>query len=120
MGVKSGQMLDLFRIAKTDRRGATLTESFTSSFALDRPPRGWERRSAVIQMGLSMFERPDQAIATARRFPVIGGFLAHVRLAADRGFATADTGPPGHLTVWGHPLQFMNAVVDISSVDEYA
>ena len=71
-------------------------------------------------MGLSMFERPDQAAATALQFPVIGGFLAHVRLTADGGFGAADTGPPGHLTVWGRPVQLLKAVVDIASVDEYA
>jgi hypothetical protein len=120
VGVDEREALELFRIVKTDQQVAALAESFTSSFALDRPPRGRERHAAVIQMGVSMFRRPAQAAATARRFPKIGGFLARVHLTSGRGFGTADTGPPGHMTVWGRPLQLMAAVVDISSVDEHA
>jgi hypothetical protein len=120
VGVSSGETLDLFRIVKTDQQDDALAASFTSSFALDRPPRGWEQRSVVIQMGLSMFERTSQAASTARRFPIIGSFVARVRLTPNLGFGTADTGPPGHVTVWGRPLQLVAAVVDISSVDEHA
>jgi hypothetical protein len=120
VGVRSGETLELFRIVTKLERDATLAKSLTSSCALARPPRGWEQRSALIHMGLSMFEQPGQAAATARRFPIIGGFVARVHLTAEHGFGTADTGPPGHRTVWGRPLQLMEAVVDISSVDEHA
>lgn len=119
LSVAEGQTLELFRIVKTDQHDAVLRECFCSSFALDCPPRGWAAQSSVIHMALSMFEAPVQAAATARRFPAIGGFIARVRLTADHGFGVADTGPPGHVSVWGRPLQFVEAVADISNVDEH-
>lgn len=119
MGLGPGIELELFRIVKTDVAG-DLLDCFTSSFALDRPPRGWEQRSTVIHMGLSMFERPRQASATAHRYPQLGSYIARVHLAAQHGFGVARTGPPGHMTVWGRPLEFFHGVVEISSVDEHA
>jgi hypothetical protein len=91
-------------------------ESFRSNYELDRPPRGIEGRIAVIQMGISMFRRRGQAEGLARRFPVIGDQIARMSLTGGRGFAYADTGPVGHMTVWGRPVQLVEAIVDIKPV----
>jgi len=96
---------------------ARVLESLRSNYERDRPPRGWEQRNVVIQMGISMFVRRTQAEGTARRFPVIGDHIAQIRLEQGFGFALARTGPPGHLTVWGRPLQLLGAIVDISPID---
>jgi hypothetical protein len=116
----SRESIDAFRIVSTnDVESAEMAACFTSSFVRDRPPRGMERRSVVIQMGISLFESPEQAAGVARRFPVIGGLIALVRMESGHGFCWADTGPPGHMTVWGRPLQFVAGIVDIQDVASY-
>lgn len=115
--VPPGGTIELFRIVRSSRiQQAAVINSFRSNYELNRPPRGVEDRVALIQMGLSMFRRWSQAEGTARRFPAIGDHVARVSLGAGRGFAYADTGPPGHVTVWGRPVQLMKAVVDIKPV----
>jgi hypothetical protein len=69
-------------------------------------------------MGLSVYLALDRARATARAFPKIGEYVAHVLLTPDTGAAFALTAEPGHLTVWGRALQLVTAVVDIVSVEE--
>lgn len=106
--------LELFRIVRvSDPEDPGLHESFMSNFQTGRPPRGAEFRSAAIQMGLSMYEERTQAEQTARMFPVIGRYIAHVVLAPGRGFNLASTGQAGHWTVWGRPEQFVAGVADI-------
>lgn len=78
-----------------------------------------ERRAIVIQMGLSMFERADDAAVVARRFPAIGSLVARLVLEPGHGFCWAKTGPSGHLTVWGRALEFVQAIVAIEAVDAY-
>jgi hypothetical protein len=113
----AGEALEAYRIVATEDAGSTeMADRFTSSFARERPPRGLERRSVVVQMGISLFERPEQAAAVAQQFPVIGGFIAVVRTESKYGFCWADTGPPGHMTVWGRRLQSVAGIVDISDV----
>jgi hypothetical protein len=113
----AGEALDAYRIVTTEDAGSTeMADCFRSSFARERPPRRLERRSVVVQMGISLFERPEQAAAVAQQFPAIGGFIALVRMESKYGFCLADTGPPGDMTVWGRPLQFVAGIVDISDV----
>lgn len=115
--IDPGRLLTLFRIVRAPELDSPeLVASFASSFALDRPPRGVEQRLVILQMGISMFERASQAAGVARRFPAIGGWLARVQLREGAGTCVARTGPPGHLTVWGRPLQLVEAVVDIRPV----
>ncbi len=64
-------------------------------------------------MGLSMYLTQEMAMETARRYPKIGRFIARLRLGPGYGFNLAPTHQPGHLTVWGRPLQLKEAVADI-------
>lgn len=101
----------LFRIVKSPEPGDSLfDESFRSHYELRRQPRGVERRSAVLQMGLSMFNTGSQAARVAQTWPVIGEWVATVVILPGYGFNLARTGMPGHYTVWGRPEQLKIAV----------
>lgn len=78
-------------------------------------PQPLEAEHSVVHMAVSLWHRPDQARALAMRFPVIGDYLARVRLTADLGFDYLDPSMdrPGHLTVWGDKLLLAQSVVDI-------
>jgi hypothetical protein len=111
--VRRGEELTLYRVCHGDPTAA----SFMSSFARHRPPRGWESRNVLIQMGLSTFERRDSAEAVARRFPIIGDHVARLVLRHGRGFAYAYTGTRGHVTIWGRPLQLLAAVIETTPIE---
>lgn len=109
--------LIVFRIVRSEHvEDPVLRNSFRSSFDLERPPRGVERRSAVIHMGISVFREASPAIETARRFAKLGDYLAEVVLRGGNGFNWARTGPPKHLTVWGDPVKLSEAVSDITPI----
>lgn len=95
-----------------------LLDSFRSNYEQGKPPRHIEGRLAVVQMGLSMYLEGRQAGRTARRWPLIGTHVAEMQLDPGQGFSYAATGPPGHITVWGRPLQLQAAVVDIYPVED--
>lgn len=95
------------------RSGPATLSSLRSHYERDLPPRGYERRLAVIHMGLSVFSSQDAARAMALRWPKIGRFLAEMQLEPGSGFCLADTGRPGHSTLWGRPLQLRDSIVDI-------
>lgn len=110
--------VELFRIVRTDDRETTqFADSFRSHYELGAPPRRAERRSTVVHMGLSTYRSGSQAAGTARRFPAIGTHVARLRLHGGRGVNLADTGHPGHVTIWGDPLTLASCVVEISPVD---
>jgi hypothetical protein len=112
--VPAGSELELFRIVRNaDLDDPRLSASFMSNFQTGKPPRGSEYRSAVIQMGLSMYEESSQAEQTARAFPIIGRYIARLLLTTRSGFNLASTGQAGHWTVWGRPDQFVAAIADI-------
>jgi hypothetical protein len=109
--------LELYRIVRTDvGESSEFVDSFRSHYELGAPPRRLERRSAIIHMGLSTYRSRSQAAGTARRFPIIGAYLARLRLVPGRGFNFADTAHPGHVSVWGDPLALAASVVDIQIV----
>lgn len=110
-----------FRIVRAaDPEDSAFLDSLRSNYELNRPPRGIEDRDAVVHMGLSMYETPERAVATAQMWwPKIGRFLAEVQLVPGEGFNyTRDTGPEGHLTVWGRPIQLRQVVTDIVPIEE--
>jgi hypothetical protein len=106
--------LELFRIVRGDRvPSVELRDSLSSNYALGRPPRRIEGRSAALHMGLSMYELASQAEQTARLFPKIGRYIARLELGGGCGFNLAPTAQAGHWTVWGRPDQLLAAVADI-------
>jgi hypothetical protein len=109
--------LEAFRIVRADERDhPVLVDSFKSHYELTHAPRGAERRSAVIHMGISMYSEERVALGTARRFDKLGRYVARVELAAGKGFNFARTGHPRQLTVWGDPVNLVESVVDIRPV----
>jgi hypothetical protein len=108
------QPVDLFRIVKGSTRGAAgVLDSVRSNYERDAPPRGVERESALIHLGLSMFITFDAAADRATRWPALGAHIARVRLEPGHGFHVAETGARVHRTVWGRPLQLLACVADI-------
>jgi hypothetical protein len=108
-----------FRIVKGVNRGDPATlDSLRSNYELGARPRGLEIESALIHLGLSMYLTLKMATATARRWPRIGRRVAEIHLQPENGFCYADTAQPGHITVWGRPLQLLSCVVDILTVGD--
>jgi hypothetical protein len=92
---------------------AGLNSNYGRGFA----PRGAEMSSALVHMGLSTYLVRDRAAGIARRWPRIGDHIAELRLRPEHGIWLAPTGEPGHITVWGRPLQLLACVADILPVD---
>lgn len=108
-----------FRIVKGVNRGDPATlDSLRSNYELGARPRGLEIESALIHLGLSMYLSLEMVTASAQRWPQIGRRIAEVHLLPENGFCYADTAQPGHVTVWGRPLQLLACVVDILSVGD--
>jgi hypothetical protein len=115
--IPPGRPLEVFRIVRSDGAGdPVLLNSFRSHYELSDEPRGVERRSAVIHMGISMYSAEQIARGTAQRFDKLGGFVARLHLGVGRGFNFAHTGHPSHLTVWGDPVKLVDCVIDIQPV----
>lgn len=68
-------------------------------------------------MGLSVFSTQAAARAMALKWPMIGTFVAELDLEPEQGFCLADTGQPGHWTLWGRPLQLLSSIADILHVE---
>ena len=106
--------MDAYRIVKSVHRSdPAMFDSFRSNYELGSHPRGLEAESALIHLGLSMYLEPEMATATAQRWPQIGRRIAKVHLEPNNGFCYANTAQPGHITVWGRPLQLLACVADI-------
>lgn len=106
--------VDLFRVVKGSSRGAPgVLESLRSNYERDARPRGLERESVLIHLGLSMFVTFDAAADRATRWPALGTHIARMRLEPGYGFHVAETGARVHRTVWGRPLQLLACVADI-------
>lgn len=88
-----------------------------SNYGRGFDPRGAEVSSALIHMGLSTYRVRDRAAGIARRWPRIGDHVAELRFRPEHGIWFAPTGEPGHVTVWGRPLQLLACVADILPVD---
>lgn len=108
----------VYRIVRgADRSAPAVLDSLCSHYERGAPPRGYERRLAVIHMGLSVFSTPAAAGAMALKWPMIGTFIAELNLEPEHGFCLADTGQRGHWTLWGRPLQLLDSIADIVHVE---
>jgi hypothetical protein len=86
-------------------------DSFRSHYELRRPPRGPERRAAIIHMAVSMFEAAAPCWGLIERTRGrIGSHVAELRLPPGRGICVAKTGGPLHWSVWGHPEVLQAAI----------
>ncbi len=108
----------MYRIVRgADRSAPAVLESLRSHYEHGAPPRGYERRLAVIHMGLSVFSTRAAARAMALKWSTIGMFVAELDLKPGNGFCIADTGQRGHWTLWGRPLQLLSSIADILRVE---
>jgi hypothetical protein len=114
---KADELVTSYRIVKSlHRSDPVMLDVFRSNYERDARPRGLEVESALIHFGLSMYLERDMAAATARRWPRLGRHIAEVRLEPGNGFCWAHTAQPGHVTVWGRPLQLLACIADILPV----
>jgi hypothetical protein len=108
-----------YRIVKgVHRSDPLMLDTFRSNYERDARPRGLEIELALIQFGLSMYLEREMAAATARRWPRLGRHLAEMQLEPGNGFCWAHTAQPGHITVWGRPLQLLSCIADILPVGD--
>jgi hypothetical protein len=103
----------LYRIVRSN---PPTVEDFTSPMMLGKLPQRRERQYPGEWAGLSTFDSFETARAMAQRYPVLGRWIATLRLDSQRIVARQTFGP-GHYTVWGLPSALLDAVVVLQSVD---
>lgn len=109
----------MFRIVQAaSPQDAAVLDGLRSNYDRGISPRGAEISSALIHMGISTYRARPKAVGIAQRWPRIGGYVAELRLRPEHGIWYADTGEPGHVTVWGRQVQLLSCVVDILPVDQ--
>jgi hypothetical protein len=96
-----------YRLVRSD---PPMLDSFRSQRELGgrRQPR--PNALFLLAVGVSMFDTLDGALRVALRRPVL---VAEVMLKADRGISFAQTGQPGHHTIWGTPETLRDCVVRV-------
>ena len=122
--IPEGTELVVFRVVKSDLRdSAAFVDSFKSRFELGLPPRLGtpEEAHPLIHQGISVYERQEAAVETARRVRRvgrdIGGFVAELHLSPRTGVRILRWGARGHLTVWGEPLMLSQSTVDTIAIE---
>jgi hypothetical protein len=116
--LSEGEELHVFRIVRTDDVDAPeFADSFRSHAELGLPPRGVEETHPLIYEGISAFESREAAVATARRYPRIGSYVAELRITPDAGARYLRWGARGHLTLWGDAIKLSETAVDTIPVE---
>jgi hypothetical protein len=88
-----------------------------SDFALNKPPRGPQKRNAAIQMGLSMWASEQSALAKNDEFDgKLGDQVVRLELVGNLGIWWAQTFSPDHMTVWGRPEDLERCIREIHPV----
>lgn len=97
----------------TDR--ASRIHALSSNYEIDRrPPHPADLHATVLHMATSGFEHRDRIAHMARRRPDrIGTHIATLELQPGHGVCVADTGGPGHWSVWGIPTTLATFVTAI-------
>jgi hypothetical protein len=98
------------------RSNPPTVEDFTSPMMLGRLPQRRERQFPGEWAGLSTFDSFESARTMARRFPVLGRWIATLRLDSRR-IVVRQTFGPGHYTMWGLPSTLLDAVVVLQPVE---
>jgi len=107
----------LFRLIQEESEDTPfLFAAFRSNYELNAIPRKVEVRSAAIHMGISTVATAEVARSLAARWPAMGPLIGRLELTPDHGFSLAQTGFPGHWTVWGRPDDLEACLVEIEHV----
>jgi hypothetical protein len=109
-----GAPLRLYRIVKSN---PPTTADFLARMMLGFLPRRIEMERPEVWSGLSMYDTPEQARATANDFPALGTYVATVSIdTRNRRIVAHQTLKPGHYTVWGAPEVILAAVDTVEIV----
>lgn len=101
-----------YRLFK-DGEGLVLMSDYESKKA----PRGPQKRSAPIHMGISMFATEEAARAKNDDFDgKLGDHFAVFELTGSLGVWWAQTFTPDHMTVWGNPRALENCIREVHPV----
>lgn len=99
------------------RDQATLIHALASNYEAGRSPHPADLRATVLHMAISGFEHPDVLLRLARKRPDrVGTHIVTLELQSDHGICVADTGSPGHWSIWGTPAQLLDLVADVHEV----
>jgi hypothetical protein len=92
-------------------------EDWRSHYEQGKKPRHSQVGSALDHMALSMWAYEGQLVdlneSLGRR---LGGFVAAVELRPEEGIWLAETGPEGHINVWGRPDSLQRCCLAVHSV----
>ncbi len=92
---------------------STTEEDWRSHYEMGAVPRKTQIESALIHMGLSMYDsdRMPALVNLANRYgDKLGRFVVSVQMDGDLGVWLAETGSLGHFTVWGRPADLQRCV----------
>jgi hypothetical protein len=70
--------------------------------------------NALLATSVSMFERVETVTRLARRRPErVGSHIMTVILLPEFGFYRAETGAPGHHSIWGSPHRLLECITAV-------
>jgi hypothetical protein len=115
----SGEERTFFRIVRSNP--PTILD-FTSNAAQGRRIRaGLPRMYHRLWDGLSAYDRADAAHAKAMVSPMLGRYVAELRVPPGSPIRIEQTtGEASHHTLWGDPSDLLGCVVDVRAVDQRA
>lgn len=115
--------VDMLRRPKVVFRGCNgadhvaIVDAMRSNYETGRPTHPVDLRTTVLHMAVSMFEDGHMLERLAVRRPDrIGTHLAQIELQPDHGICLADTGSPGHWSIWGVPEELADCVLEVVPV----
>lgn len=103
-----------FRIVQSD---PPTRLDFTSKQAQGAPSRDPRPEIVRLQDGLSVYSTEAQARRTARRYPVLGRYIAALRVPEGTAIRVERTlSREGHHTIWGEPDDLLARVLSVVPV----
>ena len=94
-----------------------MTQALSSSYEAGRSPHPQDLRATVLHMAVCGFEDHYRLSALARRRPHrLGTHVLTLELQPGLGVCVADTGGPGHWSIWGVPSQLLTSVTAVTAV----
>jgi len=109
VGVTDEEYRSFYRIVRASR--ATL-DDFVSNAARGRPKPS-DPRDAYVWDGLSVYNTAAQARRKRRESPVLGNFIAVLRVPLDGSVRVERTRGAGHHTLWANPDALLSLVVAV-------
>jgi hypothetical protein len=97
-----------FRIVRSD---PPTRDDFLSNEAKGKRARGNDPEVLRLWSGISVYDSPRRARATARIFPYLGISIAELSVPDDGSIVwERTTAGPGHYTLWGDPDRLLSCV----------